>query len=182
MEPRAASLSALVSAVPRSWSAGASPNTIPVAIAIASVKLSAVSVGLHVVQQRNADRVQPRQRAGAGNGQQQPQERAAARQHDALGQQLRQQAAASGAEGGANRHFLLPCRGPRQQQVGEVGADDQHHHPDRAREHPDREPDAAADLFGERLDVALEAVAFRMLARTIWPAMRADLRLRLRRP
>ena len=36
---------------------------------------------------------------------------------------------------------------------------------DRAREHPDREPDAAADLLGERLHVALEAVALRMLAR-----------------
>ena len=34
---------------------------------------------------------------------------------------------------------------------------------DRAGEHPDREPDAAADLFGQRLDVALEAVALRML-------------------
>ena len=42
VEPRAASLSALVSAVPRSWSAGASPNTIPVAIAIARVKVNAV--------------------------------------------------------------------------------------------------------------------------------------------
>ena len=99
----------------------------------------------------------------AATVEQQPQERAAARQHDALGQQLRQQTAAPGAEGGADRHFLLPCRGPRQEQVGEVGADDQHHHPDRAREHPDREPDAAADLFCERLHVALEAVAFRML-------------------
>jgi hypothetical protein len=42
-------------------------------------------------------------------------------------------------------------RGPRQQQVRQVGADDQHDDPDRAGQHPQREPHPAVDLSASGL-------------------------------
>ena len=104
--------------------------------AIASVKPSAVA---SVRTSRSSGMLtasEPRQRARAGDRQDQPEQRARAGQHDAFGQHLRHQPAAAGAERGADRDLLLPRRGPRQQQVREVGADDQHDHADRAGEHP----------------------------------------------
>ena len=67
VEPRLASLSALVSAGPGACSAGARPKTMPVTIATRQREDERGRVGAHVAQQRNADRVEPRQRARAGN-------------------------------------------------------------------------------------------------------------------
>ena len=77
-----------------------------------------------------------------------PSERAAAREHDAFGQHLRDEPPPAGAERGADRDLLLPRRRPREQQVRQVRAHDQHHHADGAGEHPQRQADPAADLFG----------------------------------
>ena len=85
-----------------------------------------------------------------------------ARQHDALRQHLHHEPPAAGAERGADRNLFLSRRRPREQEVREVGADYQNHHRDRAREHPDRRADAAADLFRQRLHVALKTVALRV--------------------
>ena len=68
----------------------------PVAIAIASVKPSAVASVWTLAEQRDADRIQSRERARAGDRQQQAEDRAAAGQHDALGQHLRDQPPAAG--------------------------------------------------------------------------------------
>ena len=134
-------------------------------------------VGADVTKQRDTDRVQPGERAGARERQHQAHQRAAAREHDALGQHLREQPAAPGPEGGANGDLFLPRRRAREEQVRQVGADDEHHHRHRARQYPDGQAHAAADVIGERLDVALEAVPF-LVFRSYLPGERSNLRLR----
>ena len=120
-------------------------------------------VGVDVPQHWNADRIEACQRTGSADRQDDSQDRAGQREHDAFGQHLRDEPAASGAERRANRNLLLPRRGPSEQKAGEVGADDGHDQGDRPREHPEREPNAPADLIGERLHIALKGIALRIL-------------------
>ena len=58
--------------------------------------------------------------------------------HEALGEHLANQPAAPGAERGANGHLLLPRGRAREQEIGQIGADDQHDDADRAGEHQER--------------------------------------------
>ena len=52
-----------------------------------------------------------------------------------------------GSERHPDRDLLLARRRPREQQVRQVRAHDQHHHADGAGEHPHGEPDPSADLI-----------------------------------
>ena len=67
------------------------------------------------------------------------------RQHDALGQQLPDDAPPAGAERRAHRQLARADRRAREQQVGDVGAADQQHESDDAEEQHRREPQIAAD-------------------------------------
>ena len=68
-----------------------------------------------------------------------------AEQH-AFGQQLPHQPLPAGAERGADRDFLLPPGGARQQQVRDVRAGDQQHQRHRAEQHEHRAAHVADDL------------------------------------
>ena len=70
--------------------------------------------------------------------QKQPGASAEQRQHDALGQELPDDADAAGAEGGADGHLALPCRRAGQQQVGDVRAGYQQHEADGGPQHEQR--------------------------------------------
>ena len=140
VDPRLASFRALVMTEPDACSAGARPKTMPVTSAMTTVKPSAVPSSADVAQQRNAHGFELRQQARAAQREDEAEHRAAARQHEALGEHLRQQPSAAGAERHADGDFLLTRRHAREQQVRQVGADDQHHHRDRAGEHPHGEP------------------------------------------
>ena len=122
-------------------------------------------IGADVVEQRNADRFQAGERARSGEGEDESEQRAAAGEHQALGQHLADQAAPSRAQRHADGDFLLAGGGARQQQIREIRADDQHDHADGEGEHGQRRADASADVLGERRDVAFKVVALRMGAR-----------------
>ena len=64
-------------------------------------------------------------------------------QHDAFGEQLAYQAAASGAERGADGDLAPPERRAREKQVGDVDAGDGQQQADRAEQDPERVDDAA---------------------------------------
>ena len=56
------------------------------------------------------------------------------REQHAFGEQLADDAAAAGADGGADGDLARAAGGARQQQVGDVGAGDQQHAADRAQQ------------------------------------------------
>ena len=60
------------------------------------------------------------------------------REHEALGERLADQPAASGAERQPHRDLLLPRRRAAQQQVGDVRARDQQHEADHGHQHEER--------------------------------------------
>ena len=135
-------------------------------------------VSAHVAQQRDADRIELGQQARAGDREREAEDGAARREDEAFREHLSQQPLPPGAERHPDRDFLLSRRRACEQQVRQVGADDQHDHPHGAGEHQDGEPDVAADVLGQRLDDALEAVALRMLT-THQRREHADFGLRL---
>jgi hypothetical protein len=67
------------------------------------------------------------QRAHAGHGQRDAYRTTEARQQNALGEQLPDEARSVGAERDAHCHFMPARRGAHQQQVGNVGAGDEQH-------------------------------------------------------
>jgi hypothetical protein len=71
-------------------------------------------------------------------GEQQADRGAAQRQQDAFRQQLAHDASAVGAQRGANGELTPSSRGARQQQIGDVGAGDDQHEPDRAHQQQQR--------------------------------------------
>ena len=77
------------------------------------------------------------------------------REHQALGQQLPDQPAASRAERAAHRELAAPRRAARQQQAGDIGARDEQHEADGAEQHEQRR----ADVADERLLVGHATVS-----------------------
>ena len=74
------------------------------------------------------------------------------REDEALGEELPDHPAATGAERGANRHFPGP-RGPaREQQVGDVAARDEQDEADRAEQDEQALPVVADELLHQRRD------------------------------
>ena len=60
---------------------------------------------------------------------------AAAGEHDAFGQHLPNQTTTPCSQRGSDGNLLLTYRRPREQQIGEIGTNNQHHHTDSACEH-----------------------------------------------
>ena len=73
----------------------------------------------------------------------QPEHAAGQREQDAFGQQLPDDAAASRADGRADRDLALAARRAHEQQVGDVRARDQQDEADGAEQDPERRPDVA---------------------------------------
>ena len=82
----------------------------------------------------------------------QPRDAAGGREHQAFGQHLAHQAAALGAERGAQADLALARRAARQQQVGDVDAGDEQHQRDRADQREQRRAQLADQLFLQRED------------------------------
>ena len=108
----------------------------------APVEPDEVAVLADARQTRGVDR---EQRANAGPADEQPEHAAGERQHDALGQQLPDDAAARSADRGADRDLAPAAGGAHEQQVGDVGAGDQQHEADGAAVDQQRRLDVAAD-------------------------------------
>ena len=104
------------------------------------------------------------------------------REHEALGQDLRDQPSASGAERQAHRHFLLARERSREQQVADVGARDEQHEADR-REQDDQRPLGVADqrVAQRHRVVARALILLRKLALELL-RQRVELRRARRRP
>ena len=115
---------------------------------------------MNAFPQRKADGIEVRQQARSRHRENQAQRGGAAGEHDALGQHLPDQAAAARSHRDPDGHFLLPCRGPREQQIRKIRADDQHHDPDSAGEHKESRAKTPADVIFEkaRLESQLTAV------------------------
>ena len=64
----------------------------------------------------------------------------------ALSEQLRDDAPARRAERDADRHFLMPCGGARDQQAGDVCGRDEQQQADGGEQHQQRGPDAAHEF------------------------------------
>jgi hypothetical protein len=73
-------------------------------------------------------------------------------QQDAFGEELADDASASGADGDADGDLPAACHGAGQQQVGDVGAGDQQHETDRAHQTQKRGAHIADHGFTERID------------------------------
>ena len=96
----------------------------------------------------------------------------------ALQQQLARNPPSSRAERRADRKLLLAPIGAYQQQVGHVGARDQHHHADRRHHHPQHVADAADHLLLQRLkrrrDLPVQ-IKVRIAAWTVRPRVHPDI-------
>ena len=88
-------------------------------------------------------------------------------EQNALGQQLPYETLPAGAQGRADRDFLLAPGRSREQQVGHIGARDQKDEGDRPEEHEHREPHVAHHRIDERHNVDGEGpIALVLLADT----------------
>ena len=107
-----------------------------------------------LVEPRNRDAIadQCEQAAQAQRRDAQPGDAAGGSQHQAFGQHLAHQAAALGAERGAQADLALARRASRQQQVGDVDAGDEHDQRDRADQREQRRAQLADQLFLQRED------------------------------
>ena len=86
-------------------------------------------------------------------------------EHAALGEQLPHHTTAAGAERGAERDLARPARGPRQQEVRDVGAPDEPHDAHGAHQHPQGRLEIAGQPLLQRNQAdGLQAI-FRILPR-----------------
>ena len=76
---------------------------------------------------------------------------------EALGGELADQPLAPRAHRGADRQFLPPSERAREQQVGQVGADDQEHAQRRAAQREDHDPRLLRELEAEGVDGDVDA-------------------------
>ena len=117
----------------------------------------------------------PRHEAGerldAGVGHETPGNEAAERQQRALDEQLPDDAAAAGADGGANRDLALAGGRARQQHVGDIAAGNDQQQADRAEQRVEHAAELAHDPVDDR---DAEAESGRVVLRPLGGAARAD--------
>lgn len=82
------------------------------------------------------------------------------REHEALGQQLADDARLASAERGAYGDLARPRRAAREQQVGDVAAGDQQHQADRRQQRQQTLPDVADELLDERHRCEADGLVF----------------------
>src|SRR5262245_40245196 len=136
-------------------------------------------VDLHLRQVEQIGRGERYEQIGPPPRQRQSGQAAQPGEQQTLGQQLPDDATAIRAQRSAHGNFPPPPRGARQQQVGNVRAGDQEHHPDRAEQHEQRQTNLARELRAQRNQIHPPAgVEIRVLL--LYPAVNsAHLGLRL---
>ena len=97
-------------------------------------------VNRHLAGPRREARDEGREHAGRPSREEQAERAAGEREHGALGQQLADQPAASGAERRPHRQLAVAAQEPRQRQVGDVRAGDEEHETGRAKEEQQHRP------------------------------------------
>ena len=107
----------------------------------------------------HSDGVKMSQCARPHNRQHDSQHRPAAGEGHAFGEHLADQTRPSRAERRANRNLLLTGGSARQQHVGKIRADNQHHHTHGACQHEKSRAQTAADVFAQETDSCREIVA-----------------------
>ena len=85
-----------------------------------------------------------------------PNDAAGEREQRALGQQLPNEPAASGAERRAHGQLAVAAQQPRERQVRDVGAGDQQHEPGRAEQDQQHRPRVARQLVAHASVVAVK--------------------------
>ena len=141
------SLSARLRSTAEPRSAGARPKSTAVSAETTSVKVRTRASGV-------VDSSTPNSSSGSTPTSRSPSHAATSSAGDAaergdqraLDQRLAHQAGAAGADRQPHAHLPLPAGGPRQHQVGDVGAGDEQHQADHAHQHRDRPRQVAADL------------------------------------
>ena len=111
------------------------------------------------------------ERGEAPRGDEQAGAAAGERHHEALGQDLRDDASARCADGAANRQLPLPAGRTRQQERGHVGARDEHHARDGAKQDEQRRTHVADEIVAQRPQVG---AVVRVLCRVGLRQPRAD--------
>ena len=114
------------------------------------------AVELDVGDARDVLRHQPDEHFGSPRREDQSEQSAEPRKHDALRQQLPDDAAASCTERRTQRDLLCANRGAREQQVRDVRDRDQQHAADRTEEHIERARDIADEIFAQRANRGAE--------------------------
>ena len=114
-------------------------------------------VDTELAHPRNAFGNVRRQHARAPDREQQSDNTAGEREHDALREQLAQYAHASRAEGSANRHLSLASRRSCQQEIGDIRTRDQQNETNRAEECQQRRPNVTDNAFSQGLDLHTSA-------------------------
>ena len=109
----------------------------------------------------NLRRAQRDQRLDAPHADREPGRRAGERQDDPLGQQLRDDAAASRAKRRANGELAPPRRRAHQQQVRDVGARNQEQQDDARLQNEERRADVADELIAQSDRISAEAARLR---------------------
>ena len=143
--PRPPSFISSLRFVLETCSAGASPNTMPVARQITAKYPNTAKSRLKTIQYGL-----PTSATAASNNrtptavEAQPEQPAKARQHDALDEELPHDSSAARAERRAHGHLARPVRGARQQQVGHVRARNQQDESDRAEQRQEHQADGSA--------------------------------------
>ena len=132
--------------------AGSTPKISAAANDASAANASTVPSSDTAVGARQALGRQLNQRVDAELREQQSGGAADRREHDALGDQLANDAPAVAADRGAHRQLALARRGAHQQQVGDVRARDQQHEHHRAHQRHELRPHVGDQVFVHRLD------------------------------
>ncbi len=115
--------------------AGASPNNTPVASETRTREEQNRQIDVHLGRASGETSGEFHQYGKCGRRQQQPERTAGQRKHHAFGEQLADQAAATGAQRGAHGEFAFEFQHARQQQVGHIRAGDQQHETGAGQKH-----------------------------------------------
>ena len=157
--PRVPSLSASFRSGREPASAGARPKPTPVTSATAMVNASTRPSSATSLARGSASGLMATSASTPHTASKRPSAAPDRRQEQALGQKLADEPRAPGAERRANGHLAVARRRAREHQVGDVGAGDEQHEPDRAEQHEQRDAHVADDVVEQRLFAQRPAAA-----------------------
>jgi len=107
-------------------------------------------IHVYVGEARDADGGQVRENACTEKSEEQAERGTAAGKNNAFGKHLANETGLSSSERGANGDFFLACSRAREEQVGKIGADDEHDGADGTGEDYECGAKTSADMGGER--------------------------------
>ena len=135
--------------------AGTSPKRMPVSRETPSVKSSTrqsrPTEAPFLPTQRQIGGADGEQRANADVADNEAEDAAGEGEHEALGEQLANDAGATSAHGGADGELALAAGGTDQEQVGDIGAGDEQNEADGSEQNQQRGASAGNDGVAQRL-------------------------------